>query len=107
MPAFREAEADARERLVQKGKGYQARQVYRDMLAQVGGGRTIEVRPEDGETIRKLKVNIRRAANELKLENIHYGETRDGMLLVWSEPKAEGERKRGGPRKAAMDSGAA
>jgi hypothetical protein len=69
MPVFREVGPEARERLTRKGsRGYQDRSAYRDMLGQVGGGRMMEVRPEDGEGLRKLKVNVRRAANEMNLE---------------------------------------
>ena len=99
MPVFTEVGPEARERLVKKSKGFQDRQVYRDMLSQVGGGRMMEVRPEDGETLRRLKGNIRRAANEMGLEDIQYGETEDGALLVWSEPRqrrTRGPRRRGG-----------
>jgi hypothetical protein len=100
MPTFQEVEAEARQRLVKKTKGYQDRQGYRDMLSQVGGGRTFELRPEDGETIRRLKVNVSRSANELELQGIRYGETEDGALLVWcdtSQQRTTG--RRGRPRK--------
>ena len=96
MPVFTEVGPEARERLVRKSRGYQDRSAYRDMLSQVGGGRMMEVRPEDGEGLRKLKVNVRRAANELKLEDIQYGETEDGALLVWAEQRP---RRARGPRR--------
>jgi hypothetical protein len=100
MPIFSEVGPDAKERLAKKSKGYQQRQAYRDMLGQVGGGRTFELRPEDGETIRRLKGNVRRSANELELQGIRYGETEDGALLVWcdtSQQRSTG--RRGRPRK--------
>ena len=96
MPVFTEVGPEARERLVRKGTGYQHRAAYHDMLSQVGGGRTFEVRPDDGETLRRMKVNIRRAANEMGLEDIQYGETEDGALLVWSEQR---QRRARGPRR--------
>ena len=96
MPVFTEVGPEARERLVRKSRGYQDCSAYREMLSQVGGGRMMEVRPEDGEGVRKLKVNVRRAANEMKLEDIQYGETEDGALLVWAEQRP---RRARGPRR--------
>ena len=99
MPVFNEVGPEARERLAGRSKGYRERQVYRDMLGQVGGGKTFEVRPEGDETLRRLKGNVRRSANELGLEDIRYGETEDGALLVWSEDAPGGRARRGRPRK--------
>ena len=96
MPVFREVGPEARERLVKNSKGYQSRAAYREMLSQVGGGQMMEVRPEDGETPRRLKVNIRRAANEMNLEDIQYGQTEDGAILVWAEQRPKRAR---GPRR--------
>ena len=98
MPVFTEVGPEARERLVKKTKGYQDRAAYRDMLSQVGGGRMMEVRPEDGETVRRMKGSIRRAANEMGLQDIQYGETDDGVLLVWVEQR---QRRTRGPRRLA------
>jgi hypothetical protein len=98
MPTFHEAGPDARQRLVHRAKGYQERQVYRDNLGRLAGGQTWEIEPEQGETLRKIKVNVRRAANELNM-NMRYGETPEGTLLVWSEPASHTPRRRGRPRK--------
>jgi hypothetical protein len=103
MPTFTEVGPEARERLVRKGKGYQDRAGYRDMLSQVGGGKTFEVRPEGDETPRRLKVNISRAAKELGLEDIRYGETEDGALLVWSEDGQARRARRGRPRRVTSE----
>src|SRR5919199_3079758 len=92
MPVFKEVGPEARQRLVKgRSKGYQQRQVYRDMLSQLGDGKQYEIQPEAGETIRTIKVNVRRAANELSMD-IVYGETADGTLLVW---RRGSERRRG------------
>jgi AT-hook transcription factor len=100
MPVFREAGPDAKQRLVRASKGYQQRQVYRDYLSRLGPQQeNFEVQPEGDETIRKLKVNVRRAANELKLD-VGYGETTDGTLLVWLDNPRERTRGRGRPRKS-------
>ena len=104
MPIFREADADARQRLVQTSKGFQQRQIYRDNLAKLVAGKHWDVQPVGDETIRKLKVNVRRAANELGM-NVKYGETAQGTLLVWSEPPRERTGRRGRPRKADEASG--
>src|SRR5881398_3624370 len=100
MPVFREVEPEARQRLIRTSKGFQQRQVYRDMLGRLDDGKDIEVQPEAGETIRKLKVNVRRSANEVGI-NVGYGETQDGTLLVWKQAPRESGRRRGRPRKSA------
>ncbi len=75
-------------------KGYQERKGYRQMLSRVGGGRTFEVRPEEGETLRRIKGNVRRSANELGLQDIQSAETVDGTVLVWSEERPACQRRR-------------
>jgi hypothetical protein len=86
-------------RLLKTSKGFQQRQVYRDNLMKLSDGKTFEVRPEGDETIRKIKVNIRRAANELGMK-VDYGETTDGSLLVWNASGKERTGRRGRPRKS-------
>ena len=103
MPVFREVGPEARQRLMKTSKGYQQRQTFRDNLGKLAEGRWLELEPQDGETIRKLKVNVRRAANEMNM-NVDYGETSEGTLLVWSE--AGRERRRRGPRRRTEDGGA-
>ena len=101
MPVFREAGPEAKNRLLQTSKGFQQRQIYRENLAKLSGPSDLwEVTPEGDETLRKLKVNIRRAANELNM-NVRYGETTDGTLLVWAESPRERMSRRGRPRKGA------
>src|SRR5947207_864969 len=100
MPVFHEAGPEARQRLISTTKGFQQRQVYRDMLSQLEDGRDMEVQPEAGETIRKIKVNVRRSANEVGV-NVGYGETQDGTLLVWKEAPRQRRARRGRPRKTA------
>jgi hypothetical protein len=88
MPVFHQASPEARVRLIHRGKGYQERQVYRDNLVRLADGSTWEIEPEAGESLRKIKVNARRAANELNMP-IRYGETAQGTLLVWQEATPE------------------
>ena len=100
MPVFREARPEARQRLITTSKGFQQRQVYRDTLSQLENGKEVEVEPEAGETLRKIKVNVRRAANEVGV-SVGYGETEDGTLLVWREAARQRRARRGRPPKAA------
>jgi hypothetical protein len=99
MPVFKDVGPEARDRLISISKGYQQRQVYRDMLGRLDDGKDIEVQPEAGETIRKIKVNVRRAANDVGV-NVAYGETREGTLLVWKEAARERRGRRGRPRRS-------
>ena len=103
MPVFREAGADAKLRLLQTSKGFLQRQIYRDNLGKLGEGKYWDIAPEGDETIRKLKVNVRRAANELGM-TVRYGETMQGTLLVWGEVARERSGRRGRPRKTAESS---
>lgn len=82
MPRFIEATADAMSRLVNVGTGYRYRQAYRDAIGGLKPGATIEITPEGDEGVRRLKVNVTRAATEVQA-TIAYGETTDGTLLVW------------------------
>jgi hypothetical protein len=100
VPQFREAGPEAKQRLLQTSKGFQHRQIYRDALSQLVEGKYWEIQPEGSETLRKLKVNVRRAANELSM-NVKYGETGEGTLLVWTEAAREKTGRRGRPRKTA------
>jgi len=93
MPIFHEAAPDARERLIKRSKGFDARGIYREYLSQLEGGKMWEIAPEEGETLRKLKVNVRRAANELNLI-IGYGDSEDGTLVVWLEQARERRSRR-------------
>jgi hypothetical protein len=87
MSIFNVAPPDARLRLINQSKGFQQRAIYRDHLSQLNDGVRWEIQPDD-ETLHKLKVNVRRAANELNL-TIRYGDTADGTLLVWKEVPTE------------------
>jgi hypothetical protein len=101
MASFTEVGAEAKQRLVKVSKGFQQRQTYRDNLGRlVGESRLIEIIPDEGESLRKLKVNARRAANEMNVD-IAYGDTAQGTLLVWKEQARERRPGRGRPRKNA------
>ena len=99
MPLFKTASPDAKDRLAKQSKGYRDRQVYRDYLSQLtSDGMLWGIEPEEDESLRKLKVNVRRAPNELNI-NVGYGETVEGTLLVWAETPSE-KRGRRRPRKS-------
>jgi hypothetical protein len=98
MPRFQERAPEARGRVVRSSKGsYQERQVYRENLGKLDESHIWEVVPERGESLRWIKLNIRRAGKDLNMK-LGYGETREGTLLVWCEAPRE-RRQRGRPRK--------
>jgi hypothetical protein len=85
---------EARGRLLNIGKGYQDRAPYRDAIASLDNGQILELEPDEGETMRRVKLIARRAANEAGKE-IQYGETEQGSLLLWiAEPKQLRRRRR-------------
>ena len=94
MPQIRKVDATAKLRLKQQSKTDQERDQYRRAIAQLGPQGMIEVEPEDGETLRKVKLNLSRAAKDIGL-TIKYGETHDNTVLVWladSTTKRRGRR---------------
>jgi hypothetical protein len=84
---------EAKERLQQTSKGYQERAPYREALTGMVGDQMFELEPESGETLRKLKVVIRRAAGEAG-RDIQYGETDQGTLLIWIAEPTQPKRRR-------------
>lgn len=85
---------EAKSRLRNVGKGFLDREPYREAIRGLVGDQNIEVEPESGETLRKLKLMVRRAAREVDQE-IDYGVTQQDTLLVWiAKPK---QRRRGRP----------
>ena len=96
MPRFHQVGLEARARL--RTKGADARASYREAIANLEDGQLIELEPESGETLRSLRVNLRRAAKEVGRE-VQSGETNEGTLLVWlaqsAQPTRRGRRARG------------
>lgn len=94
MARVRTVGPEAKLRLKKIGKGYQERQPYREAIGALVGETHIELDPEGSETLRKLKLMVRRAAREVGKE-IDYGVTEQDSLLVWiAQPRARRRRTR-------------
>ena len=95
MPKVTTVGLEARARLIKAhgGKGYEQRAPYREAIAALSGDQVLEFEPEDGETLRQIRVRLARAAKELGTE-IKSGETREGTLLVWLASPSPARRQR-------------
>src|SRR5215212_4195831 len=85
----------ARNRLKDRTPGYDARAPYREAITNLTDGRALELTPEASESMRKLRLNINRAAKEVN-RLVNYGVRTEGTLLVWLQDKPKKTR---GPRK--------
>ena len=92
MPRITTVDLEARNRLVKRAPGFDARAPYRQAIANLTADRALELDPDEGETLRKLKLNVARAAKEANRQ-VAYGESDTGTLLVWLE-EAKKPRKR-------------
>jgi len=95
MPSIRNVELDARNRLAKRAPAYDARAPYREAIANLMDARLIEIVPDEGETLRRLKLLVSRAAKEV-CRDTKYGETDKGSLVVWLDSPMTGTRKRRG-----------
>ena len=102
MPQIRKVDATAKQRLKQRTRVDQERDQYRAALAQLEREGMIEVEPEDGETLRKIKLNLSRAAKETG-RTIQYGETHENTVLAWLVGAPV--KRRGRRPKAAAEAG--
>ncbi|MBA2448048.1 MAG: hypothetical protein H0V51_08485 [Chloroflexi bacterium] len=93
MAQIRKVDASARDRLKHRTKGYQEREPYRKALESLSGNAVIEVEPDSGETLRKIKLNLSRAAKELN-RSISYGETEQKTVLAWLADSEASPRRR-------------
>ena len=94
MPTIQVRGLEARSRL--RTKGSDDRAPYREAIANLAGDQVLELIPEDGESLRKLKTLTSRAANEVG-QGVKYGETEDGSLLVWLVSPTTTGKRRGRP----------
>jgi hypothetical protein len=99
MPQIREVDVSAKQRVKQRTKGYQEREPFRQAVANLTPDKAIELAPENGESLRKLKLNLARAAKEVG-RTIAYGETTDSMIVAWLADGEAGQKRRR-PRKMA------
>jgi IS30 family transposase len=101
MAQIRTVDLSAKNRLKLRTKGYQEREPYRHAVLSLTSDSTIEIEPEEGETVRKIKLNLARAAKEVSRE-VKYGETHDGSVVAWlADGDGAPRRRRGRPRKSA------
>ena len=87
---------DARLRLIPRtgaSEAYRLRAPIREAIAALRGDDTIELEREARETLRQVKVVVRRAAKEVGRE-IQYGETKEDTLLVWLAEATRRRRRR-------------
>lgn len=94
----------AREHGSQRTKGYQTREPYRRAIENLTPDSAIELAPQRGETLRHLKLNLARAAQEVG-RTIAYGETSDGKIVAWLDEADVGQRARRSRGRDARPSG--
>ncbi len=82
MVQVRQAGPEARARLAKQGRGYLEREPYRQAMLDLAGDATVELIPDEGESLQKLKRLTKRAAQEVG-KVVKYGETHEGSLLIW------------------------
>ncbi len=93
MVEIRQAGPTARARLAKHGRSYAEREPYRQAILGLAGDATVELIPDAGESLRKLKTLTSRAAREVGTA-VKYGKTTDGSLLIWlTEPGAPRQRR--------------
>jgi len=91
VPTVQTVDSGARAKL--RNNRTDDRAPYREVIANLSGDRALELTPGDGETLRKLKMTITRAASDVG-RVIKYGETEEGTLLVWlADQGAAGKRR--------------
>ena len=97
MATIRMVDASAKRRLKNVSKGHQDRQPYRAAILDLARDGILELVPEPGETLRKIKLNLSRAAREVG-RAIKYGDTLDNTILAWRSDSDGAPRKRRGRR---------
>jgi hypothetical protein len=83
---------EAKSRLQNTSKSYEERAPYREAISNINEGQMLELEPDAGESMRRLKLLARKAGSEAGRE-IQYGETEQGSLLVWLAERS-GKRRR-------------
>ena len=106
MVAVRRAGPEARARLAKQGRGYSEREPYRQAILGLAGDATIELIPDEDESLQKLKLLTSRAAREVGTA-VKYGETQDGSLLIWLAEADRLRQRRTGRRRKRQPAGEA
>ena len=102
MPQFTTVDlAEVKNRLRGRSRGRAARAPYREAIANLSANHLLELEPDDGETMRGLKLNVTRAAKEVDRQ-VRYGESDEGTLLVWLETKPRKARRPQKPKTPAI-----
>lgn len=100
MVRVKQAGEGAKARLVSGLRGPTWKQPYLDAINGLEGDDVLELEPEQGETLRQIRVRIARAAKELG-RTLRVGETQEGTLLVWLAEAHPSMRRPRPSRKAA------
>jgi hypothetical protein len=85
--------AEARNRLRGRAPGYDVRAPYREAIANLTDARALELTPDAGESTRRMRLNLSRAAKEVNRQ-IAYGLNDEGNLIVWLEAAKPTRRPR-------------
>src|SRR5947208_661271 len=85
--------AEAKNRLRGRTPGYAGRAAYREAIANLTDTRALELTPEAGESTRRMRLNLSRAATEVNRQ-IAYGLNDEGNLIVWLEAAKPPRRPR-------------
>jgi hypothetical protein len=93
---IRVVDLESAKKRLKSNKRYQEREPFRMAVASLTPEKVIELAPEGGESLRKLKLDLARAAKEVG-RNIAYGETTDDKLIAWlAKANGKGQRRRVG-----------
>ena len=76
MPQIRQAGPEARARLAKRARADDEREPIRQAIRNLRRDETLELIPDEGENMRRLKTLASRAANDVG-RDIRYGETQD------------------------------
>src|SRR6266487_6229400 len=101
MPRITTVDLEARNRLIKRAPGYEVRAAYRQAITNLTNDRALELEPDEGESLRKLKLNVARASKEANRQ-VSYGESDTGTLLVWLEEARKTRRRRQARQPAAQ-----
>lgn len=79
-------------RLKSRGATNSAVAAYREAVSNLTPDKALELEPELGESLRKLRINITRAAMAVG-RTIAHGESDSGTLLVWLQGATKPSRR--------------